>query len=1141
MTNYFDRTPSNYKVEGGRLFSTGYGQAGILGDFTSGTNRFSPVLVVGGYEDWKYVAASYHALGIKHDGTMFTWGYNNHGQLGDGALLNKSSPVQLGSNTDWMTADVGYVHSAAIKTNGTIWCWGNNTFGQCGTNDVTHRSSPVQEVLANTNWKAIACGWYHTVALQRNGSLWSWGENDDGQLAKNDVVHRSSPVQELTGNTNWKIISAGGYHTYAIKTDGTLWGWGDGSNGRLGEFSVQLDRSSPVQTALGGNTWSAISLGKHHNIALKTDGTLWAWGRGTDGQLGWGGLGSRSSPVQDVTNGTDWKIIHAYGWNSAAIKNDGSLWTWGDGSTGANGNDDAFDQPYPDEIPYGKHKWKAIAGGGETLFALEDASIDAASGEMAEYSEPELWGWGWNPLGGLGDNSTTNKSSPLQIDATNKNWRNIGKGSQHTVGIRTDETLWAWGGNTWGQLGDNTTVDKSTPVQNILLDTNWKQAAAGWRHSVALKTDGTLWSWGHGTSGQLGKGDQIHRSSPAQIGALTTWKAVACGNYFTVGLTTGGTIWAWGNNTQGALGQSDIVHRSSPLQIGSNTSWKRIACGGFHVLSIKTDGTLWAWGSNLNGRLGDNTETYKSSPVQEISGGTNWKNISAAQWASFGIKMDGTLWSWGHNGDPAGGTLGRGDLTHRSSPAQIGALTNWKDVSGNRDGAIAIRRDGTLWSWGNNTSGQVGDNTVIHRSSPVQTIAGGTDWTYVSQGASSFATFGIRDRFPQRATNGLVTQEYLIDVYPSLSQQFKQAGLWGWGDNTNGELGDGSITHRSSPVQTIAGGTNWLSGGSSLGHTAVVKSDGTLWSWGRGASGQLGDNTNGTKKSSPVQEILANTLWKMVAVGAYHSVALRTNGTIWGWGLNDVGQLGINSVANKSSPVQEILASTLWKTVSAGGYHSAALRTNGTLWTWGFNGDGQLGNNAGGVGTSKSSPVQEVTGGTTWKTLACGGYHTLAIKSDGTLWNWGKNVDGQLGDNSVTHRSSPVQTTAGGTTWKTVAGGGYHSIAIKTDGSLWTWGGNYRGKLGDGTQNHRSSPVQTITGGTNWKKAIGGHDITAALKIDGSLWAWGSNEYGQLAQDDLVHRSSPVIIGTSYNWIELVGNGRAYRILAIRDDSEDTL
>ena len=187
----------------------------------------------------------------------------------------------------------------------------------------------------------------------------------------------------------------------------------------------------------------------------------------------------------------------------------------------------------------------------------------------------------------------------------------------------------------------------------------------------------------------------------------------------------------------------------------------------------------------------------------------------------------------------------------------------------------------------------------------------------------------------------LVDKAYLIDRYPELADSFKQAGLWLWGENSYGALGDNTSAPKSSPVQTIAGGTNW----------------------------------------------------KQVAFGRYYAAAIKTDGTLWAWGRNDYGQLGNNTITHRSSPVQTISGGNNWKQVVGGRYQTAAIKTDGTLWTWGFNGDGQLGNNTSGSGTNKSSPIQTIAAGTNWKQVSCGYGHTAAIKTDGTLWIWFATTD----------------------------------------------------------------------------------------------------------------------------------------------------
>ena len=245
----------------------------------------------------------------------------------------------------------------------------------------------------------------------------------------------------------------------------------------------------------------------------------------------------------------------------------------------------------------------------------------------------------------------------------------------------------------------------------------------------------------------------------------------------------------------------------------------------------------------------------------------------------------------------------------------------------------------------------------------------------------------------------------------------------------------------------------------------------TLLTWGSSSNGQLGDNTQSTR-STPVTTSAGGTNWKQVACGFSHTAAIKTDGTLWTWGFNNFGALGNNTASQRLTPVTTFAGETNWKQVSCGYRFTAAIKTDGTLWTWGDNGQGRLGDN---TTTQRNTPVTTFSGGTNWKQVACGFNFTAAIKTDGTLWSWGVNTFGQLGNNNSTSPiCTPVTTFAGGTNWKQVSGGRDHTAAIKTDGTLWTWGANGSRQLGDNTAITRSTPVTTSAGGTNWKQVAGG-------------------------------------------------------------------
>jgi alpha-tubulin suppressor-like RCC1 family protein len=366
-----------------------------------------------------------------------------------------------------------------------------------------------------------------------------------------------------------------------------------------------------------------------------------------------------------------------------------------------------------------------------------------------------------------------------------------------------------------------------------------------------------------------------------------------------------------------------------------------------------------------------------------------------------------------------------------------------------------------LWAWGGNSFGQLGSTNLSDQPSPVQTVSGGTNWKQVSATVNSPSFY---------------------------SAAIKSDGsLWMWGKAYYGEFGINANypVLYSSPIQTIAGGTNWKYISVSAYNCAAIKTDGTMWGWGQGMGGQVGTGSAGNWYS-PVQSADAGKNWKSVCCGSGRTAGIKTDGTLWLWGANSYGELGISTATtNVYSPIQTTVGGTSWKQVGVGTYHTAAIKTDGTLWSFGRNNFGQLGD---GTISDKYSAVQTSAGGTNWKQVACSGGTTVAIKTDGTLWTWGLGTSGELGDNTATRKSNPGQTVAGGTNWKTLATLEGASInvstsigAIKTDGTLWMWGSNASAQLGISDYVDRSSPVQTSAGGSNWKSLACGGSFTLAV------------------------------------------------------------
>ena len=401
-----------------------------------------------------------------------------------------------------------------------------------------------------------------------------------------------------------------------------------------------------------------------------------------------------------------------------------------------------------------------VTVGSETVFTFDVNAVDAELQDTPRtfsltvtVGPPSgslffIGGWGNQGISGLNDNNIK-RSSPTQV-GSNSTWTEVAASALVFFGLKSDNTLWSWGYNLWGDCGLGDTINRSSPVQ-IGSSTNWSDIVSQYSGVHAIKTNGTLWSWGNNDRGRLGLNDRVDRSSPTQLGTDTTWLRVGASYRAGFAIKTNGTLWSWGDNTGAILGLNESgsgVYRSSPTQVGANTTWSKISKSGTNnsmmtMLAIKTDGTLWAWGSTTDGGLGLNVGSlYKSSPTQ-VGSDTNWSEavvVSTPEGtgASFAIKTDGTLWSWGNNRDGYLG-LNEGEYVFKSSPTQVGSNTNWSKLqrSGQRGysnggGCFAIKTDGTLWAWGKNNSGSLGLNDTAKRSSPTQVGAGGT-WLNVAR------------------------------------------------------------------------------------------------------------------------------------------------------------------------------------------------------------------------------------------------------------------------------------------------------------------------------------------------------------------------------------------------------------------------
>lgn len=667
---------------------------------------------------------------------------------------------------------VGTPYDVSVKTQPAgFFCAVEGGKGLVGVGTVT-----IVVSCGHAGWLKVAAGNEHIMAIKTDGSLWGWGSNASGQLGIGPR-RESEPVQ-IDMSTDWASIVASSSHTLALKTNGSLWSWGYNAEGQLGVGDI-LYRNVPTQVG-SGTDWALVEAGSAHNAAVKTDGTLWAWGFNGAGQVGDGSTTHRTTPVQVGTLNT-WASVSAGDMHTVAIKTDGTLWAWGANSFGQLGTGASTTVPVRVGVDA---NWAAVAAGMNSTVAVK--------------TDGTLWGWGIT-VGGV-------RMSPTRL-GTDSNWASVVAGL-HVMALKTDGTLWGWGQNRNGEVGAE---DDPNALVQIGTSTDWVSVSVGGFRTVAVNRATSLWTWGSNLSGILLRSLR----TPQAVPSAARWATFGGGRYHSVGLKSDGTLWGWGFNTSGQVGDGTTIRRPMPVRVGTDSTWSSVAAGGEHSLALRTDQTLWGWGNNDDDQLGENV-SRAAEPIRV--GAATWQQASAGPNHSAAIKPDGTLWHWGKN-------IGR-------TPLQFGQSSTWTSVSAGAARSAAIRNDGTLWLWENGLAPmQVGIGSQWASVSTTNHFlaikADGTLW-YLPTNSPTLVQIGTASDWAV-VTSGL---GHFLGVKTDGS-------LWSWGSNDDGQLGDGTTAARDEPTQ-VGSAFNWVAVAAGHRHSLAMTSDGMLWTWGKNDEEQLG-------------------------------------------------------------------------------------------------------------------------------------------------------------------------------------------------------------------------------------------------------------------------------------------------------------
>lgn len=643
----------------------------------------------------------------------------------------------------------------------------------------------------------------HSLALQSDGTVLAWGDNSSGELGDGTTLERQSPVA-VTGLTDVVAVAAGDYRSMAVVGDGTVWTWGEGS-------------LAPTQSA-GLADMTAVAAGFGHYVALKRDGTVWAWGSNSYGQVGDGTTDNR--PFPQLVQGLGGVIAIAAGGNQTiALCSDGTVWAWGDNSSSQLGDGSSQSRAVPVRV---------LGLGGVVAIGM------GINHTLALKGDGTVWAWGANNSGQLGEPAYLyTQSAPVQVSALSGVIA-ITTGGNHTLALKGDGTVWGWGSNYYGQLGDGTLITRTSPVQLVGLS-GVSALGGGYFHSAALLTDGTVMVWGGNPHGQLGDGTADNHISPLSVAGLVGVRAVAAGQRHSLAAKNDGTVWFWGNNSAGQAGDGTLLMHPDPLQVSGLSAATSVAAAADRSLVLTGGGTVWSWGHDEAGN-GSDIPTVVAGLADVVA-------IAVGPYPALAVKSNGTVMAWGDN---AFGEVGDGSTTRRLTPVPVAALAGVLSVAAGSRHSLALKSDGTVWAWGRNNYGQLGDGTTIQRLEPVQVsglagviaIAAGWQWSLALK------------------SDGTV---------------------WAWGDNSWGKLGDGTTTERHQPVQ-VSGLAGVTAIAASLNVSLALKGDGTVWSWGAGV-----------KLPALTATISGGTA---LAAGLAHNLVLRGDGTLSAWGDNSYGQLG---------------------------------------------------------------------------------------------------------------------------------------------------------------------------------------------------------------------------------------------------------
>jgi alpha-tubulin suppressor-like RCC1 family protein len=725
----------------------------------------------------------------------------------------------------------GEKHTCVVTNAGYVNCWGNNEHGQLGDGTMVNSNVPV-EVQGMYNVAAVAAGWAHTCVLTRAGGVKCWGYNQNGELGNGKTADSSTPVEVSGLATGVVSIGTNEDHTCAVTSDGAVLCWGLNKFGQLGD-GTRTSRSVPVEVQGLDGKAGRVAAGWGHTCVLAAAGGVQCWGNNEYGQLGYGQESSeRLTPVMVLDLQSGVIGISAAGGQTCALILGGAVRCWGNNKYGQLGDGTGEIRRSPVAIEsLGQGVAKVVTGWNHTCAVMGNGEVKC---------------WGWNYYGQLGDETKTTRSQPVNVRRLMEDAADIAPGWAHTCATTAAGGVKCWGRNESGQLGDGTNIDSIVPLAVAgLVPTNLpsmnKATPTGslipgralaisisQYHTCALTTLHKLKCWGSNGSGQLGNGSVFSSPSPTPVSGLNAGvNVVAAGEFHTCAIGTGNEVWCWGSNDFGQLGNLlpgvDQLFPVDALMADGMGIIRALAIGREHTCGLTDNHEVRCWGSDRYGQRGDGANPEIPGFLDGL--GMDVMAISAKDFSTCAVIIGGAVKCWGKNGF---GELGDGTTTDRDSPVAVRGLSSGViAVSVGYDHACALMNSGGVKCWGNNRFGQLGDGTTTDSLTPVDVAESAGDFVELQSGR--FFTCGRTQSGQVRCwgtgmgftDNGLPCSPNGICMKPVEAQVLKERAvslavgelyicvivesgkILCWGDNTFGQLGDGTNQHQDQPVEVI--------------------------------------------------------------------------------------------------------------------------------------------------------------------------------------------------------------------------------------------------------------------------------------------------------------------------------------------------